>query len=616
VLLSALVVPAALLPRESLADLVVPGDVMFPSFFSDELNETDARAVLRLEGRPGGAAFADWPGLVARGNYREALAFANRYLQSEPNSGLAHEARGTALLMLREIDEAEQAFREATRVEAGQSGPWFKLGMIQMEDNRLDQAESSLEKALAIEPTNRFAHQRLAMLLAYLGRDNEAITHYRQGLVGTPVTYVGIAVDLGRLLNRYGRFAETIEVLEPRLPVSSDVGEASYVLATAYLNTARFADAEARFERALELGVAPMESRLGIALSQRERGELAAAMQNINQLIDAAPDSPLFYLERGKTHLAEGRPELATQDFETAEKMGASPLTGAKGLARYYAEKDELGSALRVLRTQIDSGDADPETYTLASELYLADEQADAGLAVLERGAGAYPDSSYLAFRTASFLATTGQYAQSLSWFERALDGQPRDPVVLRAFSLALSRAGELTRSAEVAGDLYALRPDRPAVAVFYATRLEGAGQFAEAESVYRDLLARTPDVPLVLNNLASILAEREEYEEAAQFARRANELVPDNGRLLDTLGWALYGNGDYDEAAAVLRQAVSLEPALAVVQYHHGVAELKAGEAERAAAALSRALELAPQASWATEARGYLEQATGPITP
>jgi tetratricopeptide (TPR) repeat protein len=603
---------AVLLPRESLADLVVSGDILFPSFLTGAESES-GNTLIRLEGRRDAEAFAAWPDLIARGDYREALAFAERYLASNPKSGLAHEARGTALIMLRQFDKAQQAFLEASRVEDGQSGPWFKLGMVQMESNELKKAEASLNRALAIDPANRFVHQRLGMLYDYLGRDEEAITQYRQGLVGASLAYVGVAVDLGRLLNQYGRFAETIEVLEPRLPVSSGLGQANYILATAYLNTARWAEAETRFARALELGVAPTESRLGIALAQREQGELAAATQTINELIEAEPDAPLPHLERGTIRLAEGRPEQAAEDFATAVALGADPLTGAKALARYYAGQDAFDKARDVLEELVEDGDADPEVYAQLSELYLAMDQQAAGLAVLERGAGAYPDSSYLAFRTASYLAAMTQYDRSLPWFERALSLAPQNPAALRAYSLALSRTGDLARSADVAGELYALRPDRPAVAVFYAARLEGAGQVAEAESVYRELLEQAPDVPLALNNLASILAARGAYREAEPYARRATELVPDNGRLLDTLGWVLYGDGAYGEAAEILGRAAALEPGLAVIQYHHGMAASKAGDPARASDALRRALDLEPEASWAPQARDRLAQLLAP---
>jgi tetratricopeptide (TPR) repeat protein len=603
---------AVLLPRESLADLVVSGDVLFPSFF-DGAESEDASAVLRLEGRSGAEAFADWPDLIARGDYREALAFAEQYLQRDPRSGLAHEARGSALLMLSQLDRAQQAFREATRVEDGQSGPWLKLGMVQMENNQLEDAEASLNRALAIEPANRFAHQRLAMLYDFLGRDEEAITHYRQGLVGAPLFYVGVAVDLGRLLNQYGRFAETIQVLEPRVPVSSDIGQASYILARAYLATGRYADAEIRFARALELGVAPTQSRLGIAVSQRERGDLAAAAQTIDAVIEADPGAPLPYLERGTIRLAEGRPDQAAQDFDTAARRGADPRTGARRLARYYTDRDDFEQGAQILEGLVEAQEAGPEDYARLSELYLAAGRQGAGLAVLERGVDAYPDNGFLTYRTASYLAATGQYAQALPWFERALRGQPQNPAMLRAYSLALSRAGQLSRSVDVAGDLYALRPDRPDVAVFYAARLEGADRLAEAESLYRALLEDSPDAPLVLNNLASIIAKRGEYNEAEQLARRAIDLVPDNARLLDTLGWILYGKGDYGASAEILAGAALLEPELAVIQYHYGMAVSMAGDAASASAALSRALELEPDASWAGDARDHLAEIAAP---
>ncbi|MEM8491116.1 MAG: tetratricopeptide repeat protein [Pseudomonadota bacterium] len=571
----------------------------------DRAGESDSAVV--LNGRPGEEAFSGLDALLASGNYQAILALANDYLKKDPESGLALEVKGMAQLLLGDIQQAERTLVRATGADGDLAGPWVKLGVAQMENSRFDQAESSLQKAVSIDANNRFAHQRLGMLYSFLKREDDAIREYRLGLRGASDSYVGITVDLARLLNKKGLHRSAASVLEPRLPQDYPDAVAQLVLADAFLGANAYAKAQLRYSRAAELGSPRLETGFGLAKSLRLQGETDEAMDTINALISEFPEVAALYQERGALYLAMDRPSRARGEFKRASGLGANAADSDMAFARYYAQRDDLDKAAVIYERLLDDSSVGRQAHAQLSEVYLASGRVTAGATLLDDGLKKYPSDSFLLFRSASYLASIGQIDRALSRFEETLQQAPNDPNVLRSYSLALSRAGKLDQSASAAEELYRLVP-QPDVALFYATRLQDSGQFDQAVRVYRDLLDQDPNAPLVLNNLASVLTESGDTAEAERLARRAVELVPSNGRLLDTLGWAIHRAGRHEEAAETLKRASQLQPDSGLIQFHYGVAAADAGSRSAARKALRSALESSPDADWAGVARTRLE--------
>jgi Tfp pilus assembly protein PilF len=86
--------------------------------------EAPETLVFELDERADASTFADAQARLAKGDHAQLLEEADAALEANPKSGLAHEVRGSALLGLGRIPDAAAAFRTATEVETGRSGPW------------------------------------------------------------------------------------------------------------------------------------------------------------------------------------------------------------------------------------------------------------------------------------------------------------------------------------------------------------------------------------------------------------------------------------------------------------------------------------------------------------
>ncbi|PKP63291.1 MAG: hypothetical protein CVT86_05620, partial [Alphaproteobacteria bacterium HGW-Alphaproteobacteria-8] len=159
---------------------------------------------------------------------------------------------------------------------------------------------------------------------------------------------------------------------------------------------------------------------------------------------------------------------------------------------------------------------------------------------------------AYLAARQAD---ARGDVNAAARYFERALQGDPENIVMLEATAAALVASGRVADAIPVAEQLAALDPSHRIVALIRATEAIHAGDFAAA----RALLTETPEAfhPLMLT-------------------------------LLE--GWSAYGAGDV-AAARVAFESIGDRPVLRLFgQYHLGLMLMMDGDVEGALAALEAA--------------------------
>lgn len=82
------------------------------------------------------------------------------------------------------------------------SGPWVNIGLIQLRRQQFQEAEQSLQKALATNSRNPYAHNALGLALRHQGRFDEALAHYQHAVELDPL-YARAHFNLGVLAELY-----------------------------------------------------------------------------------------------------------------------------------------------------------------------------------------------------------------------------------------------------------------------------------------------------------------------------------------------------------------------------------------------------------------------------
>jgi tetratricopeptide (TPR) repeat protein len=248
---------AALVPQS----YVVAGSGMRDFAILDEAIEHLERAA-ELEDT---AEHAYWLGraLDLRDRKEEALAKLEHALELDPTHGLARKRVGLIQVEQGRPEEALESFRKALETLPDDPGIHFQIG-IRLEETDPEGAKAEYEKAIAIDPTFPWAYHGLATVLARLG-DEEG--HAR-------------VLEEGK---RWKTIDEKLQVRVKRAGDNPKDVEAQISAGEMFFALHRREDALQMFRRALALDQSDPNVHMYCGILLREEGELEIAMNHLEE---------------------------------------------------------------------------------------------------------------------------------------------------------------------------------------------------------------------------------------------------------------------------------------------------------------------------------------------
>jgi tetratricopeptide (TPR) repeat protein len=156
--------------------------------------------------------------LIAAEQQEKAGRLLRDYLRKGPQDPVRWEVAGRFHIAARHPAQAEEALQKAAVLAPSDSRPTYQLAQLYISQKKTAAAEAALRKALRQDDTFEPAHTSLGLLLASVGRMEEANAEYRRALELRPTNYVAAnnlaasLVDQDANLDdalRYGRLAIT-----------------------------------------------------------------------------------------------------------------------------------------------------------------------------------------------------------------------------------------------------------------------------------------------------------------------------------------------------------------------------------------------------------------------
>lgn len=145
--------------------------------------------------------------------------------------------------------EALQLFRERAKGPTATVGaPYLLVGVVYLYMGRSDDAERCLTKAMAIEPKVHEAHTYLGLLALQQQDLDKAETEFKAELVAEPDSQLAVA-ELGEVRYRQQRWAEAADQLGRSRTVSPAL---LYMLSDAYFHLGKVKDADLTAELAVD----------------------------------------------------------------------------------------------------------------------------------------------------------------------------------------------------------------------------------------------------------------------------------------------------------------------------------------------------------------------------
>jgi chemotaxis protein methyltransferase CheR len=120
--------------------------------------------------------------LVEKGDFPQAMLAARRLTDDHPEDLAALLTLGNVHALMSNPDEARDCFSRALKTEPLCVEARIYLGLAALQENKLEEARSELQKALFLEPTLALGHYLLAQVQEKLGNAEGARRSYRNAV--------------------------------------------------------------------------------------------------------------------------------------------------------------------------------------------------------------------------------------------------------------------------------------------------------------------------------------------------------------------------------------------------------------------------------------------------
>jgi tetratricopeptide (TPR) repeat protein len=219
------------------------------------------------------------------GRPQDALASFAKVQALQPGSADAWYSSGQLLSALGRFGEAADMLAKALAIQPSAQG-WNAHGAAAQQADRLADAVTSYEKAIALDSTQPVFHANRGRALQALKRLDEAVAAYGTALTLRPADTVSAYNRATALLN-LKRHADALAAADHVLALAPNHAEAWKIRASAAHNLARFDEALNGYDRVTAMNPQDVEGWLGRAqvLQITHRfDEAHAALDHIQQL--------------------------------------------------------------------------------------------------------------------------------------------------------------------------------------------------------------------------------------------------------------------------------------------------------------------------------------------
>jgi tetratricopeptide (TPR) repeat protein len=521
--------------------------------------------LLRLENQHKADALAHFVEGISfeeSGEMDKALAAYRKVLDVDP--GQAELAGRVASILTRQEDfpQAIDILKDAVKANPKAPEPLLQLAYIHAKYlRRSDQAIEYANRAIALDPHNVDAYERLCEIAIAAGDEKKALQALDHA--------VALKSDDPVFWTRLGKLYASVVFKPDRTPRPDEIARVNDIfrkavehagdntsvlkdLADYYVSTQQIKEAIPLYLRLLDLEPDDTNAREKLAAGFLLTNQRDKAVEMLEQIIRQHPEKYQPY------DLLAGLLDDTARALEREKKAAEAKATFAKAAANY--EQSMVVNPRR----------ASP--YLHLAELLLGPlKENERAVKVLSEARQHFPQAPEIVYYLAIAQREAKHSQEAVATFEEALHE-------------AQLEGAEIT-NARFFFD--------------YGAAAEQAGLYDKAADLFRKSIAMDPaNAADAYNYLAYMWAEHNmHFDQAEEMIKLALRADANNGAYIDTLGWLEYRQGKYDQALVdLLRAAQKLTRDDPVVFEHIGDTFAKMNKTAQALDAWQKALNLDPQ--------------------
>ncbi len=286
--------------------------------------------------------------------YREVLQLSPRHIKALCGLGIVARKTHRSELAIR-------CFRRAIAVVELVPEVHLHLADALLDAGRVDEAVSSYQRALDLNPSHAGAQLQIGRVLRQNGRHHEAAEHLRAALTIDPRNHDAL-LELGRCLAARCHIDEAIDCFRQALRLEPNSTAALEAMGNVYLEDHCYDDAETSFAMAVALEPRRAESHFQLARALDAQGRTAEAATSLEQAVALDPRAGGPLLRLALVRRAQGKLDAAAGLLRRAAAATPNDAGVFNSLGVVHRERGQSSDALqafdRALQLSPDHADA------------------------------------------------------------------------------------------------------------------------------------------------------------------------------------------------------------------------------------------------------------------
>ena len=477
------------------------------------------------------------------------------------------------------VDEALRTYAALAADEPQYAAAWYQMSRLLAQRGWNDSAMACVDRAVRLQPQNRWYLLHKAALHKDRGEAREAVAVW-QRLVRLMPDELDYCYELSNACLDAGDMAGAVEALdrvERRVGVTEPI---SLQKQRIWAATGRMDKAERELVRLAD--AMPHEKRYQAMLAEMYmgQGKHKKAKERYDMVLRADPQDPYIHIQLAEYHKKLGHAaEADTEMVRAFANPALDSRTMLQLLTSFYTDEEFFGShsatAFRLVDTAVARSENPAEVAPFYGQVLLRQNRFAEAAAQLETAlkndSTSYGVWEMMLVALSELPQREDDMAAYAARAERLFPMQ-----TLPHYLLALVHARH-ERFAEALAQL-----KKASMWGFNKGYLEAectaltaecqyrTGNYNEAWKAFERYLELRPDDWLMMNNYAWYMAEQGvNLDKALALSRRTIDAEPQNANSLDTYGWLLHLLGRDSEALPYLERAVRLAPAADTLREH-----------------------------------------------
>lgn len=461
--------------------------------------------------------------------------------------------------------KAGESFNKILTIDPNNAAVHYEIANLNYRQNKLEEAEVSIKKSVALDANNLWYWKLLAELYKRKGNMEGLVTVFTQMIRLSPENdaYYFDKSNAYLLMGKTEEALKGYELLEQKFGPSKALTQARQRIT---LGTGKTATKQ-EVDKILAEGQDDVKALLEMSESLMEKGQHETALPLLLKAKTVAPEeyevdlALADYYRNSKNSTAAGqslRSAFANSGMPAERKIKIVMML-AGGAARNKARIQEAGELAKIM---VESNPSDPRAQALYGDILYQQGNLSAALEQYQSVLKKTEDLYAVWEQVLNIQTSLGLYKEAVKTGDAALGIYPNQAIIYYYTAFALHRdnlnaaaLGNIKTALQLDGDNKELQA---LILGLQGEILIDEQKFSEANTAFDKAVALAPTNYLLLNNYAFYLALRNQnLAKAESLIAKAAVAMPGNPSVADTYALVLLKLEKYDQAKIWAEQAL-----------------------------------------------------------